>query len=402
MTQARPAATLGAMERVLPCDIAIAGGGLAGSLAAYALALARPDLHVLLVEQGETLGGNHVWSFFDSDVGDRDRALLAPLVVHHWDGHHVLFPKVRRRLGTGYNSITSERLDAVVRGAVPAERILCGRRLLGVGPTAMVLADGTRIQARAVIDARGAGPLATLDVRWQKFLGQELRLEAPHGLERPVIMDATVEQIDGFRFVYLLPTGPDRLFVEDTYYSDTPEVDRPALAERIAAYAALRGWRIAAVGREEQGALPVVLGGDFEAYWRAGGAAVPKLGVRAGLFHPTTGYSLPDAVATARLIASQADLSAEALCTLLHDRAAARWRAGGFYRLLDRMLFEAADPPERYRVLQHFYRLDEPLIRHFYAGATTAMEKLRILSGRPPVPVGRALRAIGRSAASGK
>ena len=51
-------------------------------------------------------------------------------------------------------------------------------------------------------------------------------------------MDATVEQIDGYRFIYLLPTGEHEIFVEDTYYSDAPEQDVTTISGRIAAYAA--------------------------------------------------------------------------------------------------------------------------------------------------------------------
>lgn len=389
------------MDRPRQCDIAIVGGGLAGGLIALALAKWRPEARVLLVEGGETLGGNHVWSFFDSDIAPDDRPLVVPLVAHWWDGYHALFPGQRRQLAHRYHSITSERYDAVIRKTLPAERILTGRKAIGVGPRAVVLADGTRIEADGVIDARGPGDLSLLDCGWQKFVWQELRLTAPHGLQRPVVMDATVDQIDGYRFVYLLPFGPDRLFVEDTYYSDTPEIDRDALAGRIAAYAAARGWTIAAVEREEQGALPVLMGGDFEAYWRSGGSGVAKVGVRAGLFHPTTGYSLPDAVRTARLVSGLADWSAGALHDALHAFARSRWAERGFYRLLDRMLFRAAEPDERYKVLQRFYRLDEDLVGRFYAGRSTGRDKMRILTGKPPVPIGRAIMALMTSGKTG-
>src|SRR3546814_9187689 len=68
------------LSSVLPrCDIAIVGGGLAGGLAALALAAKRPELDVRLVEAGD-VGGNHIWSFFDSDIARRDRWLVAPLV----------------------------------------------------------------------------------------------------------------------------------------------------------------------------------------------------------------------------------------------------------------------------------------------------------------------------------
>ena len=376
------------------CDLAIVGGGLAGGLIALALAKRRPEARVLLVEGGARLGGNHVWSFFESDVAPDDLPLLVPLVADGWDGYDVAFPGHRRALSGRYHSITSETFERVLRDTLPAERILTGRRAIGVGTHSVVLSDGTRIDARGVIDARGAADLSGLDCGWQKFVGQELRLEAPHGLTRPVVMDATVEQIDGYRFVYCLPFGPDRLFVEDTYYSDTPAIDRDALVARIHAYAEAKGWRIAAVEREERGALPVVLGGDFEAYWRSGGAHVAKAGVRAGLFHPTTGYSLPDAARTASLVAGLPDWSAPTLHDALHRFARERWQAGGFYRLLGRMLFRAATPSERYRVLERFYRLDESLIQRFYASHSTVWDKVRIVAGRPPVPIGRAVKAI--------
>ncbi len=77
--------------------------------------------------------------------------------------------------------------------------------------------------------------------------------------------------------------------------------------------------------------------------------------------------------------------------------AAGHWKSGRVDRLLARMLFRAADPPERYRILERFYRLPEPLIGRFYAGRSTAFDRLRILAGRPPVAVGRAAAALMRN-----
>ena len=58
------------------------------------------------------------------------------------------------------------------------------------------------------------------------------------------------------------------------------------------------------------------------------------------------------------------------------------------------MLVRAAAPDRRYRVLEHFYRLPAPVIERFYAARSTAFDKLRILSGRPPMPMGQALKAM--------
>ena len=382
------------MPALLSCDIAIVGAGLAGGLVTLALKKKHPDLDIRLIEGSDTVGGNHLWSFFASDVADADRWIVAPLISYRWKSYDIAFPAHRRTLNAAYYSIESERLDAVVRAALPEGALMTGRKVLGASPTAVVFADGDRIQAGGVIDARGTGDLGLLELGWQKFLGREFRLAEDHGAPLPMVMDATVKQIDGYRFVYCLPFAATRMFVEDTYYSDTPGLDRAVLSQRIDEYVGARGWQIDQVSREEAGVLPVAMGGDFEEYWRSGGNKVAKAGMRAGLFHPTTGYSLPDAVRTASLIAQATDLSGKALHDLTYGLARSTWRKRGFYRMLDKMLFKAAEPAERYRILERFYRLDPRLIGRFYAGKSTIADKARVLMGKPPVPVGRAIEAI--------
>jgi lycopene beta-cyclase len=44
-------------------------------------------------------------------------------------------------------------------------------------------------------------------------------------------------------------------------------------------------------------------------------------------------------------------------------------------------------------VFARFYRLPEPLIERFYAGRSTFGDRARILCGRPPLPLTRALGA---------
>ena len=45
-------------------------------------------------------------------------------------------------------------------------------------------------------------------------------------------------------------------------------------------------------------------------------------------------------------------------------------------------------------MLEHFYRLPEPVIARFYAAKLTRLDKVRILTGKPPVPVLKALKAM--------
>jgi lycopene beta-cyclase len=373
-------------------ELLLVGGGLANGLIALWLRRARPQLRLLLLESGERLGANHTWSFHDADLTAEQRRLLEPLVTGSWSGYEVRFPARTRQLSGGYHSISSERFHAVLAREL-GDALRLGAAAASVEPTGVQLEDGTRLAARCVIDGRGgiAGPFS---LGYQKFLGLELELEQPHGLTAPVLMDATVPQLEGFRFMYLLPWSERSVLVEDTRYADGSALDLPALREQVRSYAAARGWRVARVRREETGVLPIPLAGDIAAHWRGLPAGVPCAGIRAALYHPTTGYSLPQAAALAQSIAALPELTSASVRALVEGRSREAWRRGAFYRFLNRMLFRAAEPERRYRVLEHFYGLGADVIARFYAGHTSALDRFRILSGRPPVPLRRAVRCV--------
>jgi lycopene beta-cyclase len=380
-------------------DLAIVGGGLSGSLVALALAARAPHVAVRLIDPAPSLGGSHIWSFFDTDISPRDWPIVTPLISQHWDGYDVRFPSRRRTFSTGYNSIRSAQLDRVVRQTLPPSVLVAGSAA-AIDPHRVTLSNQQVIAARAVLDARGPADMAHFGGGWQKFVGRQFTLATPHGLERPVIMDATVDQLDGYRFVYLLPFGPAEIFIEDTYYSDTPDLDASALDDRILAFATANGWTITGSSYHERGVLPVVTGGDLDAYLTSRDAdpAIGRIGLGGALFHGVTSFSLPDAVRMASAIADAyaagAPLDGNALADLARTQSQARWAASGLYRLLNRMLFKAADPDQRYRVLEHFHRLPQSVIERFYAGQTSVTDTMRILSGRPPVAIGRAVKAM--------
>lgn len=377
-------------------DIVLAGGGLAAGLIALALRARRPDMRVAIVEQGATFGGNHIWSCFAADLPADGAALVAPLIAMSWPTHELRFPAFVRQIHTRYQSATSGRLHEALMATLPEDCRFPGVAITAITPDSVELADGRRLATKAVIDARGAGESPALDLGFQKFLGIEMELASPHRLSGPVIMDATVAQHDGYRFVYVLPFGPTHVLIEDTYYADGPALDPERLRARILDYAGAQGWRPLRTLREEQGVLPIALGGDIQRHLSGFPAGIPPAGMAAGLFHPVTGYSFPDAVRLALHVAGMADLSGPALDQGLRAWAIARWQERKFYRMLNRMLFRAALPQERWRVLQRFYRLDAGLVGRFYAGHSSLADKLRLVSGKPPVPLGRAIAAVLR------
>ncbi|ASK87252.1 lycopene beta-cyclase CrtY [Sphingorhabdus sp. SMR4y] len=373
------------------CDLAIAGGGLAGGLIALALAKLRPELNIALIEAEDHFGGNHIWSFFESDIAAENRWLVDPLISRQWDSYDVHFPEYSRRLSNGYFSIESSNLDSTLRKRLPPKTLITGQRAEALENGRVILADGATVTAPAVIDVRGGGNMSALETGWQKFCGQMLKLRQPHGLERPVIMDATVEQIDGYRFIYCLPFSDSCVFVEDTYYSDTADLDSTTSHDRIAEYASRQGWDIDRICSTEKGQLPVIYGGDFDAFWAANGTIDARAGARAALIQPITSYSLPMAVKTALLIAELPEINQSSLDKMLRSLAAKHWKDGKFYRLLCAFLFLGADPDQRYKTLQYTYAKNEQLLARFYAGTSTRMDQLSLLSGKPPIPVSRAM-----------
>ncbi len=388
-----------------PLDLVIVGGGLSGGLIALALHRLAPDCRFQVIEAGETLGGNHRWSWFESDLDEAGTALLGEFELNRWNaGYEIAFPRYARKLDTGYRSLSSDEFHRRLVEVMPTDTVRLDTRVADLDADGVTLADGTRIDARAVIDCRTFKPSDKLAGGWQVFLGQHIKCEEPHGLTRPVIMDARVDQLaphgngSAYRFVYVLPLTEDEVFVEDTYYADKPRMDKSVLRARTQDYARRNSWKGEVIG-EETGILPVVTGGDFAAAQDAQRIpGVAMAGTRGGFTHPLTSYTLPFAARMANAIATRMrdnpQTTGEELAALCDSRADAHWQRTGFYRMLGRMLFEAAQPDKRVNVFQHFYGLDGALVERFYAARSSWTDRIRILSGRPPVAVPRAIRAL--------
>lgn len=386
-------------------DVIIVGGGLAGGLIALALHRHAPGCRFLVIEAGRTLGGHHRWSWFETDIPESERALMAGFHLNGWDeGYDITFPGLGRTLPTSYRSLASAEFHRALTEELPAERVLLETRAASLDAGGVALADGTRMAAKRVIDCRPFRSSQHLAGGWQVFLGQHFKCETPHGLTRPVIMDASVAQIaphgngEAYRFVYVLPLSPDEVFIEDTYYADQPKMDAEVLKGRVAEYAIRNGWKGEVID-QEAGILPVISGGDFAA--ATAEVTIPGValvGARGGFSHPLTSYTLPfavdNALRIARLIARRPGLTGEELAAFCARRARRHWRATAYYRMLSRMLFEAAEPGKRVVVFEHFYALQGRLVERFYAGRSTWPDRLRILTGKPPVAIPRAIRAL--------
>ncbi|MET0595245.1 MAG: lycopene beta-cyclase CrtY [Polyangiaceae bacterium] len=362
-------------------DVVLVGGGLQSALVALAMLAERPEARVAIVERERRIGGNHTWSFHAADVPESARALIAPLVTYAWRGYDVSFPGFARQIPARYAAVSSDRLAEVVTARLagrPGSTLLTGAEAVDVGGTDVTLRDGRKVRGKLVIDARGPNRAAFMPCGYQKFVGLELALSAPHGRARPMLMDACVEQTDGFRFFYVLPLSERRVLVEDTYFSDGPGLEPEELRRGILGYAADRGYQVSDIVREERGVLPLPSRGIAE----PAGQSPLVAGYAGGFFHPATGYSFPVAL---RLALHIAKTPVDRVFDEPWQKLVAEHRSQFRYAsLLNRMLFGAFRPEQRWNALARFYRMPEETIHRFYALAMTRGDRVRLLCGRPP------------------
>jgi len=390
-------------------DIIIVGAGLSGLLTAWLCLDVNSDLRIDIIEASDRIAGDHTWSFNLTDISEDLRVWIKPFIAYQWEDYDVKFPKRERRLDIPYCTGNSDTLRACVQPHIESGRlkVRLNTKVETLTPEHVVLAGGEKLSAKYVLDARGFEPNEDVFLGYQKFVGHVIKTPIPHGVKRPIIMDATVEQLGGYRFVYCLPYSDTELLVEDTYYTDGPEFQSQEVDARIKDY--IRGnlgiddYELV---RRETGVLPITLadGVHPHAYLKNS----TKIGIRGGFYHAVTGYSLPNALKVADEICWQVEVEqglgydegifASEMNFSVGLLAKLHRREESFLRLLNRMLFRAAKPEERYTVLQRFYGLNQGLIERFYAGRLTWRDKARILIGKPPVPIHKALYNFSESA----
>nr|BFD59401.1 hypothetical protein CKG001_15080 [Bdellovibrio sp. CKG001] len=368
-------------------DCLIVGGGLAGGLLLQALRTEQPTLKVLLLERGHQLGGNHTWSFHGSDIPQGAR-WLQPLISKTWPSYEVLFPKYRRKIESTYCSIKAQDFHQSLLGH-HADHILLQTPVAEVHRDCVTLSDGRIFRSKKVIDARGWGTSSEVKRGYQKFVGLDVKLSRPHGLQHVILKDVLVPQADGYRFVYILPWNEKELLVEDTYYSNTPNLDVETIQAGILQYISQKGWTVETVIRQEVGCLPLDL---YPSPVMSVNAQEPlRLGASSGIYQPVTGYTFPQTVTCVHALATS---SLDTWDVVLTDVQKGFKRQARYLRTLNRMMFLAAVPEKRYVILERFYQLSEGLIERFYQGRLSLFDKLRILCGKPPVSVWRAVKSL--------
>lgn len=356
--------------------VLIAGGGLAGCLAALALAKRRPDVPLLIVEERERFGGDRFRFLFKDELDGDALALMAPLVELAWPGFYIAFPGMTRNLKAALGGFAPAALHQAMVATLRPDQYRLGVKVVALRDDALVLDGGETIKAEGAIDARGAANLSMLDLLYETSVERVIRLKAPHRLDRPVLIDASLDQAAGFSFVRSFPIDAQRLRIAKALISERSQPDEAADA-RLDHYLTLRGWRGGKVEDRSSGSRPLPLGGDFAAFWRIGGARVARLGLRGGFFQPATGSSVADAARAAALLAGQRDFSGPALHDLFEEQAKQLWRRRDYQRGVNAAL-AAAKPEARRGLVERLYALEPGTIADFHADRLGMIDRMRV------------------------
>ncbi len=361
--------------------VLIAGGGLAGCLAALAMARYRPEVPLLIVEERERFGGEGYQSWFDAEVEGPEAALVRPLAAQAWPGFYIAFPGFSRKLKADCAGFDGASLHTAMLATLAPNQMRLGVKVVAVRDDALVLDGGEEIKAEGAIDARGLSHSPALDLHYEARLERTYRLAAPHNVDRPVLIDATGEQGAGFAFRQIVPLDERRLLVADALISHHGQPGEAARA-RLDHYVALRGWSDSAIESEAALARPLPSGGDFAAFWRIGGARAARLGARGGFFHPVTGRKVGDAARAAMLLTRLRDFTGAALHDALEAEAQRLWRARAFLRGLNAPA--AGDGEAQRERAARLFQLDPGLIARFHADRLGLLDRRKVQKALSP------------------
>ena len=191
-------------------DFILVGGGLQAGLMASAIKHYKPASKILIVEKDQHLFGNHTWSFHRSDVAT-EWEWISKIPMSTWPGYAVNFPGVCKRVDIPYCSISSTEFgEYIVCSQTPGSHveIKTGVTVHELAADHITTSNG-RFDGQTIVDCRGRSTFPG-GIGYQKFFGLEISLRDDWPDSLPTLMEANIDQSDGFRFLYVLPFEPRR------------------------------------------------------------------------------------------------------------------------------------------------------------------------------------------------
>lgn len=371
------------------------GGGLFNGL--LALELQRQgENNFCIIESQPILGGHHTWSFFKNDIPTHLYQRLQPSFRKIWSQYEVQFPGYYRQVQQTYQSIVSNDFAQLLNNSLKPEQLRLNVAVHKVeeainGTITVHLESGEKLSCDMVFDSRARDLIDYGPAAFQNFYGLDIKTKNPHRINHPVLMDARVIQNNAYRFFYLLPWSKNELLIEDTRFEMGTFKNVDEWNREVINY--IKTLRIGeyTIQRTEVGSLALPLSNQI--FSKGKNQKILDVGVRGGFFHPTTGYSLP-------IAANMVDYLLHSLTDVTeigqrYEVYKKNWQKQcAFFYKLNRMLYGAAVGDERRNIFKKFYKGNEDTIHRFYSGRLTTLDKVSILTGRPPVSLAKAMKSL--------
>lgn len=274
-------------------DLVVVGLGPAGRALAHRAAAA--GLSVAAVDPRP----DHVWTqTFGMWADEWPDWLPATLIAARIDSPAVATPAVRR-LARTYLIVDTAALH---RALDLTGVTVCADRAAAVTATAAILPSGTRLTARAVIDARGlrAGTGAAEQTAYGVFLPAAHAapaLDGQSGWFMDWRADNGAHPDSAPSFLYAVPVGDDRVLMEETCLAGRPALGLLELRTRLLTRLAARGVPVPTDPEVEKVRFPL-----YPPPAPARAHRLPAVGARAGATHPASGYTLAAALAQAEAL----------------------------------------------------------------------------------------------------
>ncbi|WPU65136.1 lycopene cyclase family protein [Peredibacter starrii] len=341
--------------------VIILGGGLWGSLLAYRLKTTLPHIPFKLYERTSSLGGQETYSFYGSDINQSAMLWLRPFISKSWEAHKVRFPKFEKKMDNSFHLINPDQIHSIVSSTLPPD-VLCLNNEMSAR---FALDEGSFvIDTRNICGYKKCG--------YQKFLTLELELEEPHDINEPILMDSTISQRDKFRCLHYIPLSENKVLIKDLRYSANKELNLPEMKHDLMKVIEFYDWKIKRVIREETGCCAMPISSPS---FRQEGRVINL----AGIFHDTTGCSIPTAtrlidkmVATSFRLGELKQVVSDFRNDLEGDRK--------FFRFINKSFIDSAADQNFF--YQDIYQLPRPLIERFLRGRLSFIDRSRILFGR--------------------
>ncbi len=256
------------------------------------------------------------------------------------------------------------------------------------------LADGSRLSADVVLDARGTAPRPS--VAQQTAVGVVVDTARAAPIEGTWFMDWRHDNGSGPQqvpsFLYAVPLDPEHVLLEETCLVGRPALTLDELQRRLRQRLAARG--VVLSGDEPVERVRFCVEADRTP--ERGAAAAPVLlGARAGLMHPASGYSVALSLSLADPVAQavRAGVDVDAVVWSARARATERLRQVGLTALL------RLPPSGVEHFFAAFFALPGPLQRAYLSqrerplatAAAMASMAARLRPGLTRVAVGAAL-----------